>query len=236
MNGLFKHAGLACCLIAALTLPGCKGCAPIKAKTVELLPSAPLKTGTKGTAGLEGACLRAGKVPPSSFAPAANEMLVGFDNFFRKGTPPLPCHDIRVAVFRGGVVFDLSQFDSVASARLRFDVARSVSRSGGETVSSSPPKSHATTLGMATQPFSSAMNFDNEATLPSAPNLDLMVSSQVRSWVDKERPNFGFVVAGPTGLPDKSNLPRNNDAQVTFYRNFRLEVMYNPERNPRAPQ
>lgn len=236
MDGPVRRTGLACCLVAAVALPGCEGCTPVRVKTVELRPVATPATGTTGTAGSVGVCIRPGKPPPSSFAPAAGEMLVGFDNFFAEGTPPLPCHDVRAAVFRGGVVFDLSRFDSVATARLRFDTARSVTRAGGETTSTIPPKSHATTLGMATQAFTSAMPFDNEATLPSTSNIDVMVSSQVRSWVDGERPNFGFVVAGPTGLVDKSNPPRNNDAKVSFYRNFRLEVMYNPERNPRAPQ
>lgn len=162
--------------------------------------------------------------------------MVGFDDFFNPGTDPFPCSDIRDAIFRGGVAFDVSQFDSVVSADFLFDTANSVNRSGGETTGQIPPKSVATTLGVGTQAFSPAMPDDNEASLPSGPNIDVGVSGQVRDWVSKARPNFGFVIWGPRGPVDPNNPPEDNDAQVSFYTNFKLRIVYNPAQNPRAPQ
>ena len=161
--------------------------------------------------------------------------MVGFDDFFRPGTDPFPCDDIRAVVFRAGVLFDLSQFGSTVAATLTFDTAASVSRSGGGT-STSPVRSVATTLGIGTQAFTNAMPDDDQATLPSGPSVKIVVSGQVRDWVDKARPNFGFVISGPRGPIDRNNPPEDNDAEVSWYQNFRLEIIYNPALNPRAPQ
>lgn len=63
-----------------------------------------------------------------------------------------------------------------------------------------------------------------------------IISGQVRDWISKAHPNFGFVIGGPTGMIDPSNPPENNDAKVSWYGNIRLHVIYNPTQNPRAPQ
>ena len=65
--------------------------------------------------------------------------MVGFDDFYEKGSDPFPCDDIRAALFRGGIRFDLGRFDVLTAATLTFDTARSISRANGETVGSSPP-------------------------------------------------------------------------------------------------
>jgi hypothetical protein len=220
-------------LVLVLLLPGCSGCPPVTLKTLELRPTRQA-TGTSGVSGSSGWCLSAGHPPPSPFSAGAGRVLVGFDDFFKPGTDPFPCDDIRAVVFRGGVLFDVSQFDSIVTADLLFDTVDSVTRGGGPV--GPPPISQATTLGVATQAFTNTMPFDNEASLPAGPAINVGVSGQVRDWVLKNRPNFGFVLAGPRGLVDSSNPPKDNDAKLSWYSNFRLRILYNPAQNPRAPQ
>jgi hypothetical protein len=223
-------------LILCLLLFGFQGCAPVTLMTHELEPSNNVATGTSGFAGSKGFCTSDGHPPPSGFSPIPGAAMVGFDNFFRAGTQPFPCDVIRAAIFRGGILFNLNQFDSIFLATLTFDSLKSASRSGGNSsVIESPPISHATTLGIATENLSSKMLFDNDASLPSGPSINANVTSQVRDWVDQSRPNFGFVIAGPREV-DKANPPRDNDAQISWYNNFRLRIVYNPALNARAPQ
>jgi hypothetical protein len=211
------------------------GCHPVTLKTLDLQP-VDIKTGLTGIAGSHGWCFSAGNPPPSPFSAGAGEVLVGFDDYFKPGSNPFPCDDIRVAVFRGGVRFDVSQFDSIVSADFIFDVSRSISRTGGgETVGTVPGKSFATVLGLATQPFTSAMPYDDEASMPTDSSIDLAVATQVRSWVDKSHGNFGFVIAGPRDF-NPSSPAEDNDASLSFYRDFKLRIIYNPAQNPRAPQ
>jgi hypothetical protein len=162
--------------------------------------------------------------------------MVGFDDYYKPGRQPFPCNDIRVAVFRAGVLFNLSAFDSVGLATLTFETLRSVSRSNGETVGQNPPKSFATTLSVATEPFSSQMNADDDAILSAGPSFSIGVGGQVLDWTRRTRPNFGFVLWGPTDHINENNAPENNDAQVSWYGRFALTVIYNPALNPRAPQ
>jgi hypothetical protein len=222
-------------LIVLALLPGCGGCPQVKLKTLELQPTS-RANGTDGFQGSMGWCLSAGKPPPTSFSPGAGRAMVGFDDFFDPGSDPYPCDDIRAVNFQAGILFDVSQFDSIVTADLLFDTVDSVVRTGGETIGTTTPTSHATTLGVGTQAFTSALPFDNDALLPAGPNLNIGVTSQVRDWVDGTRSNFGFVVAGPRGPISKSSPPKDNDAKVSWYSNFRLRVTYNPAQNPRAPQ
>lgn len=221
--------------IAALTLP-LAACPPrpVQLKTLVIGP-ATFATGMAGFQGSTGYCLSAGRPPPSPFRAGPGQVMVGFDDFFKAGSDPFPCDDIRAVVFRAGVMFDLSQFDSTVAATLTFGTAASVSRGAGGT-STSPVRSVATTLGVGTQAFTNLMPDDNQATLPPGPAVKIVVSGQVRDWVDKSRPNFGFVVSGPRGPVSKSSPPKDNDAQLSWYQTFRLEIVYNPALNPRAPQ
>lgn len=223
------------CLMLAFLLHGCEGCPPVTLKSTDLSPTN-RPTGSSGTAGSVGYCLSAGNIPPSTFSAGSGQVMVGFDNYFEAGSDPFPCDDIRAIVFRGGLRFDLSQFDSIVSAELFFQTDSSVSRTGGATIGTIPGISHATTLGVATQAFSSKMLFDNDAPLAAGPNINVAVTGQVKDWVSNSRPNFGFVLAGPTGLVNSSNPPKNNDAKVSWYSSFRLRITYNPVQNPKAPQ
>jgi hypothetical protein len=220
-----------------LMMQGCEGCPPVTLKTVEIRPV--VATGTSGMSGSTGWCTSRGDVPPlAPITMGTGEVKVGFDDFFRPGTDPFPCDDIRNAIFRGGVRFDLSQFDEIVSANLLFDTARSISRTGGgPIINETPPISHATTLAMATQAFTSQMLADNEVILPGGPSINIGVTSQARDWVSKSRNNFGFVIFGPRGpVSGMSSMLRDNDVAVSVYGNFRLRIVFNPAKNPRAPQ
>ncbi len=229
--------GLAAAIAATslATSPGCDSCTPVRLKSWDLKPIAQ-PTGTSGPMGSMGYCLSAGDTPLSSFSPGKGQVMVGFDNFFRAGSGPFPCDDLRATVFRGGVLFDLASFDVLATATLSFETARSISRTNGETVGSIPGKSVATTLGIASRAFTSTMPETNLVSLPAGPNVSVTVTGQVGNWVTKAEPNFGFVIGGPTGLVDNSNPPKNNDASLSWYQRFNLHVVYNPALNPRAPQ
>jgi hypothetical protein len=220
-------------LTAIVLAQGCQGCPPVTLKTLDLNPKS-FATGTSGIRGSMGYCLSAGNPPPTSFSPGKGQVMVGFDNFFAAGSKPFPCDDVRAAVFRAGVLFDVSQFDSIASADLLFDTQTSISRSGSTTTSA---PSVATTLGLGTGAFSTAMPDDDEASIAGLTgSIDVGVSGQVHDWITNAHPNFGFVIWGPTGLVDPGNPPENNDAKVSWYGNIRLRVVYNPAQNPRAPQ
>jgi hypothetical protein len=233
----WRLRNLAACIGLVLMVHGCEGCPPVTLKTLELRP-ANVATGTSGVAGSFGYCTSAGEVPPAPpFGTGAGEIKVGFDDFFRYGSDPFPCHDLRNSIFRGGVRFDLGQFDNIVSAELLFDTVRSMSRAGGgPIINEAPPVSHAATLSVATQAFTSQMLADDDAFLPLGLAINIGVSSQVRDWVSKSRPNFGFVFGGPRGPVSSASMFRDSDAMVTIYGNFRLKVLYNPALNPRAPQ
>ncbi len=221
---------------AVVSACGCQGCPPVTLKTLDLSASS-AATGTSGVQGSIGWCISAGNPPGTSFSPGAGRVMVGFDDFFKAGSPPFPCNDVRAVVFRAGVMFDVSQFDSIVSADLLFDTVASVSRSNGETTGQNPAQSFATTLGEGTGKFTTKMPDDNEVSLtPASGSIDVGVSSQVRDWITKAHPNFGFVLWGPTGPVDPNNPPEDNDAKVSWYTNFKLRVVYNPAQNPRAPQ
>jgi hypothetical protein len=242
MNSALPGKSLLLGALAFLSILFFQGCnPPVTLKTIDLTPSGapPIDSVNSGGSGSEGFCFGTQNIPPEPLSPGPNEVMVGFDDFFNPGTDPFPCKSVRASVFRGGVVFDLSQFDSIVAANLLFNVDNSLDRSGGEATGQSPPQSVATTLGMGTQAFSRTMPDDNEATLPSTtPSIDVGVSTQVRQWISHSHTNFGFVIGGPRpALPDPpQNPPEDNDAQMSWYSGFKLRIMYNPAQNPRAPQ
>jgi hypothetical protein len=229
--------GLAGAIVAMslATSPGCDSCRPLRLKEMDLKPIAQ-RTGTSGPMGSMGYCLSAGDVPSSSFSPGTGQVMVGFDDFFRAGSDPFPCDDLRASVFRGGVLFDLAAFDVLATATFSFETARSISRANGETVGSIPGQSVATTLGIATQAFTPTMPETGLMSMTAGPNVAVTVTGPVGDWATKAVPNFGFVIGGPTGLVDNSNPPKNNNASLSWYQKFNLHILYNPALNPRAPQ
>jgi hypothetical protein len=233
---LVLRLSLATALIVAVSLMT-SGCPPVTLKTI-VLPPSNMAVGVSGTQGTTGCFYCPGQnIPPTSFSAGQNQAMVGFDDYYQPGSGLCPCNDVRAVVFRSGVMFDLSKFDSIVSADLLFDTVNSVSRSNGETTGQSPPASYATTLGVGTQAFSAAMPDDNEVSIgQTSGSVDLGVSSQVRDWISGAHPNFGFVLWGPTSPPDQNSFPTDNNAQVSWYSNIRLQVVYNPAHNSRVPQ
>lgn len=215
-------------LVAALllALAGCER--PITLKTIELT-SPHIAIGESGARGTTGLCLSS-NVPQSGYSAADGHIMVGFDDWFDGGTF---CDALRAINFRGGVRFDLSRFDASSIAVLKFQLLTSIRRSGGgPAVGPPPPLSFATTFDAATHPFDGEMRADDSTTLP----VEITVGSFVNDWLTGARPNFGFVLGGPRGPIDQKNPPKGNDAQLSWYGNFRLAVTYNPALNPRAPQ
>lgn len=218
-------------VLSALLLAGCDG---VSLKTLELQPS-DVVARSSGSKGSKGVCLVEADPPFSTFSAGPGQGLAGFDNFYKHGSDPLPCDDFRAQVFGSAVVFDLKDFDDIVSADLLFDTQSSVVRSNDETLGSSPPRSWATELGMATS-HEHSIEFDNAVPLPFGPSFVIGVSDQVRKWIDKSHTNLGFSINGPTGPVDPNHIPENNDAKLSWYGNFRLRIVYNPKQNPNAPQ
>ncbi|HVF30852.1 MAG TPA: hypothetical protein VNA22_07775 [Pyrinomonadaceae bacterium] len=217
-------------LLCTLFLTSCTD-PPTTLKTLDLTPST-LFVGRPMFGGKRGLCVNADPPPPSTFSAGANQLMVGFDNFFSEGTF---CNRLRAQVFRGHVDFDVSQFDSIVSANIIFDTEGSVERIT-ETIGQNPAKSYATILGLATPPVTDKLLYDADVPLGNGPSFNFSVTSQVKSWLDGSHPRAGFVLAGPTDLPDAVSFPENNEAKVSGYGNFKLRVVDKPSLNPRAPQ
>jgi hypothetical protein len=159
----------------------------------------------------------------------------GYENIYFQGAPPFPCEEGTQWTYRGHVQFDLSRFGTITAATLTFDVDASESTTGGP--SPTPPNSYATDLGMAAAP--DFWNYDNDVTFPSCqflsqPNCRVDVHNQVNLWTSGQHPNYGFIISGP--VDPFGRQIHNNSAQLTWYGQFSLTVVYNPTSNPQAPQ
>lgn len=211
------------------------GCAPATLKIVELQPLL-VTTGTTVVSGSFGFCSAQGNTPMTTFSASAGTIMVGYDDYFKAGKPPFACDDVHVSVFRGGVKFDVSQFDAITNAEFQLDTDKSISRSEGKMVRTAAPISYANTLCMATEIFSSKMLCDYPTLLPVGETISLGVTEEVRDWIGMRRNNFGFVLNGPRPDFSAQTPPRDNDAKISWYTNFRLRITYEPALNSRMPQ
>jgi hypothetical protein len=172
---------------------------------------------------------------------SSGETLVGWYDYFIPGAQPLPCNNAYQYITRGHVQFDLSQFDAIADATLAFSVDSSESQTLGPM--DQPPQSYATVLGMSTGQAQGDNGpywwpYDNDVALGGCGALlgcSIDVSNQANQWTHQQHFNYGFILAGPKLSLDNS-VPQDNNAQQTWYGNFKLTVLYNPALNPRAPQ
>jgi hypothetical protein len=125
-------------------------------------------------------------------------------------------------LYRGQVVFDLSQFTKILGATPLFNVDSSWSPSvapdsGGAPYQDNPPISHATTLGMSTglvvSPDSNAFvpwDFDNATSLPACTNsCSVDVTWEAKAWIAEPHYNWGFIFARPD-FDYPSDLPHDN--------------------------
>jgi hypothetical protein len=164
---------------------------------------------------------------------AGGLVVVGFADSYQRGSGPFPCVTREDQYYRGGPMFDLSEFDTDVLATLTFNVKASVSANGEATVQD-PPACNATVLGMGTG--TDFYNFDNAVTLPPCgPSQSINVTSQARSWINHSHANFGFILAGPK-IDFPNPLPDDNDSSATWHDSFQLVVQYNPALNHHAPQ
>jgi hypothetical protein len=179
---------------------------------------------------------------PATLPPG--EVYSGWEDIYNQGAQPLPCEQAQQTLYRGHVMFDLSQFTAIADATLTWNVVQSESTTGGP--SPIPALGYATTLGMSTGQINGSNGpyywpYDNDVALPACngaliqPNCSIDVSTQARLWATNQHSNYGFIIAGPI-LSSPGNLPHDNNAQLSWYGGFQLVVLYNPALNPNAPQ
>jgi hypothetical protein len=183
-------------------------------------------------------CLERLKYPPLKYTGTADQAMVGYENYHDPGTNPFPCPVFRATVIRGTAQFDLAAYDSVLSAILLFDNLHSVDDTGGgPVIGQSPGQSYATRIGMADD-ASHRWTFTDEVSLGwKTRPVEVNVTPHVGKWLSGT-PNLGFVLANDLDVPpnDVHRLPTNNDAQITWYGNFRLRLFYNIPDNPRTSQ
>jgi hypothetical protein len=174
----------------------------------------------------------------------SGEIAVGYEDMFLSGSGPFPCQQEQQMLYRGHVMFHFSQFNWIAGATLQFYVIQSESQTAG--TPEQPPNSYANVLGMSTGLINGSNGpyywpYDNDVTLacpsPSLimPYCQIDVSTQARQWASGAHPNYGFMLAGPL-LSLANSLPQDNNAQLTWYGGFVVQVLYNPAQNPNAPQ
>jgi len=233
--------------ILSLSLIGCPP-TPIKLKTVTLNPIAvdppyqySYSQSWECNVPLPGQGLFLNGLGPEPVR--AGETTVGWEDIYDEGAQPFPCEEEQQTIYRGHVQFDVSKFDAVVDATLTYDTSHSENTTGG--ANEIPPNSYATTLGMSTGTRNDGngpyfWDYDNDVTLAQCgflitPNCSLDVSYEVNQWTSQKHFNWGFIIAGPKFSTDNP-LPKDNNAQLTWYNHFQLVILYNPALNPRAPQ
>lgn len=234
-------------LTMALSLGGCPPTPPTF-KTITLSPSqldAPQESQWSSNAVCGIVPVGHGLVP----APRGGTF-TGYSDVYFEGPQPFPCEYEQQNQYRGHVAFDLSKFDQIAGATLVIGVISSVSSPpsagfGSSTQQDNPGQSYATTLGMAFGTKDEGQgpyywDFLNPVSMPSCTSAMFVpcsvdVTPQAKLWVSRIFPNLGFILAGPV-IDFPGNLPQDNAEQLSTYGGFRLQVLYNPALNPRAPQ
>ena len=70
-----------------------------------------------------------------------------------------------------------------------------------------------------------------------ARSVEVNVTSFVTQWITGTRPNAGFAIANQSDIQRMRYdvISHDNDAQLAWYGNFRLRVLYNVPDNPRTP-
>lgn len=236
-------------IISLFCLTGCPPTPPITLKTVILNPtniSHPSYFSYSQTwecnVPLPGQGLYANGLGAEPVGPG--QSTVGYEDIFNAGAQPLPCNEQEQTIYRAHVQFDTSKFDTVAGTTLTYNIAQSENSTGGS--AEVPANSYATVMGMSTGQISDGnggqvwWNYDNEVTLASCgnliqPNCSQDLSFEVNQWTSQQHFNYGMIIAGPK-LNIDDNLPSDNKAQLTWYDDFQLVILYNPALNPRAPQ
>jgi hypothetical protein len=247
MKYLRIFALLALAVLIPIAMTGCPP-TPVTLKTVTLSPDAidppyqyHYSQSWECSVPLPGQGLFINGLGPEPVMPG--ETTVGWEDIYNEGAQPLPCEEEQQTIYRGHIHFNVSQFDAIVDATLTYDTSHSENTTGGR--DEVPPNSYATTLGMSTGTRDDGngpyfWDYDNDVLIGACgiliqPNCSVDVSYQANQWASQKHFNWGFIIAGPKFSTDNP-LPKDNNAQLTWYRNFKLTIMYNPALNPRAPQ
>jgi hypothetical protein len=223
--------------LGAVALAACvAGCnTPWYFRIDELHPSS-VGTIRPNAVGAHGTCFSMPDVPSFDVSAEAGQGIVGFHHFHDPGTSPLPCASFRVTLPRAHATFPLDKYDSILVAYLLFDTLRSIDRDATATYSQIPGVSYGTRVG-------AAVPHDNIPILDPIPvgwrmhPVTVNVTPLVNDWITNARPNAGFIVANSEDLRRMlyDEAPHDNNAQLSWYGNFRLQILYNVPDNPRTP-
>jgi hypothetical protein len=227
--------------VILIMLTGCPP-TPVTLKTVVLSPT-DISWATQYDNNNSGPCV---SVPTYGTGPEPvnpGEIAVGWEDMFVPGAQPFPCNFQQQRIYRGHVQFDLRKLDTISDATLTYAVDHSENQGAGP--AENPAHGYATVLGMSTGQIQGDQgpywwNYDNDVTLPPCNGemftpCSVDVSNQANQWTQQNHFNYGFIFAGPKLSIDNS-LPSDNNAQLSWYSGFKLNVLYNPALNPRAPQ
>lgn len=224
--------------IAVLALAACAGgCAQPWYFRIDEVKPTQAYTRQVGANGGFGFCLSRPDVGSADLPAQEGQAIVGFDDYFAEGTPPFPCDEIRAVSVRAIVKFPLEKYDSVLSAFLMFDTIRSIDRHAGMSLGTIPGKSYATRIGRA-DPSDSAKIIDEQGLGWRTHPVEVNVTSYLPAWLLNPQDNHGFIIADDRPVPrrdDPDAVPRDNDALLSWYGNFRLRILYNVPDNPRTP-
>jgi hypothetical protein len=153
-----------------------------------------------------------------SFTPDAGGVLVGFENYFDQGSGIFPCQEKHDIDYRGVVHFDLGGLKNIVIAKLTFQWIWTSMTGPGTSANSAARRLWLITgddVFFQADPLVDLSSGDHSFTID--------VSTIVRDWVNGTTPNRGFVLSGPN-----ETFPENNDTWVSSYRNFRLDITFNP--------
>lgn len=212
------------------------GCATPWYFRIDEIPADSARTTYIGPLAVKGLCLSMPDVPEFAGNAPAGQAIVGFDHWHDPGTDPFPCAAARVALVRAVVHFPLDKYDSILSAFLLFDPVRSIDRDGGRTFGQVPAASYATRVGAAVAGDEFQMLDEVPLGWRTRP-VEVNVTSFVTHWITDVRPNAGFTIANGSDVQRMRYdvIPHDNNAQLAWYGNFRLRVLYNVPDNPRTP-
>lgn len=173
-------------------------------------------------------CLpRTRSTAPTISDPGAGSVMVGYTNFYDPGTEPFPCYESIIHLFRGMVLFDLSDLRG-----------RTIERAELSFRTSQAPIAHRTPSCIESNPFDLytlsrdwAAGF-RDGHIPYGATAGVMgaasaggytrdLTGLVRQWVGGSLPNYGLVLVGRGEGAQVANA-----ACVTRASGFSLRVDY----------
>jgi hypothetical protein len=220
-------------IASPVMIGGCQGC-NVQVKAIDLTPS-PWKTENQFVTTEDCSFWCLGLCPvglPGPFPRERGEVVVGFSNAFSPGTDPFPCSDAVNGYYRGGARFELDQFDAIGSAALFFNFHKT------EWNLTPPPaddSAAARLVLLKANDIQSNNTFNPVDFIASVSHArdhisPINVTDVVKAELARGHKQINLVL-----VSDEDPGP-NNKEWLSWYGDFRLNVIYNPKLNPRAPQ